>query len=123
VPLARDRAWGPFAPRRGRPFALGLKALRRAKRKARGDDLTREAFLVLHRALDATAGRRVLADDLPLFLADHPTFRGQEGGLKRFFAASRRAFFGQETEAAARDCPLSDVEALLGRLAAAERSA
>ncbi|MFY9292654.1 MAG: nonribosomal peptide synthetase MxaA [Methylorubrum rhodinum] len=123
VPLARDRAWGPFAPRRGRPFALGLKALRRAKRKARGDDLTREAFLVLHRALDATAGRRVLADDLPLFLAGHPAFRGQEEGLRKFFAASRQAFFGRETEAAARDFPLSDVEALLGRLAAAERSA
>ncbi len=123
VPLARDRAWGPFAPRRGRPFALGLKALRRVKRKAHGDDLTREVFLILHRALDATAGRRVLADDLSLFLADHPAFRGQEQSLKKFFAASRRAFFGRETEAAARAFPMSEVESLLARLAAAERSA
>ncbi len=123
VPLARDRAWGPFAPRRGRPFALGLKAVRRLKRRAQGDDLYREGLLVLHRALDATAGRRVLADDLASFLANHPAFRGQEQGLEKFFAASRRAFFGRETEAAARACPLSEVESLLGRLAAAERSA
>ena len=123
VPLARDRAWGPFAPRRGRPFALGLKALRRVKRKARGDDLYREALLVLHRALDATAGRRVLADDLTLFLVSHPAFREQEQNLEQFFAASRRAFFGRETEAAARAFPLSEVEALLARLTAAERSA
>lgn len=122
VPLARDRAWGPFAPRRGRPFALGLKALRRVTRKSRGDDLTREAFLVLHRALDATAGRRVLADDLPLFLDRHPAFRGQEDSLKQFFAASRRTFFGREAEAAARTVPSSEVEGLLARLAAAERS-
>ncbi len=123
VPLARDRAWGPFAPRRGRPFALGLKAMRRVKRKTRGDDLYREALLILHRALDATAGRRVLADDLTLFLANHPAFRGQEQNLQKFFAASRRAFFGRETEAAARAFPLSEVEALLARLTAAERSA
>lgn len=123
VPLARDRAWGPFAPRRGRPFALGLKALRRAKRKAHGDDPYREGLVVLHRALDAKAGRRVLADDLPLFLTSHPAFRGQEDGLETFFAASRRAFFGRETEAAARAFPSSEVEALLARLAAAERSA
>ncbi|MFG5120443.1 nonribosomal peptide synthetase MxaA [Methylorubrum sp. POS3] len=123
VPLARDRAWGIFAPRRGRPFALGLKALRRMRRKTAGDARDREALLVLHRAVDATAGRRVLADDLPLFLDRHPAFRGQADDLARFFAASRRAFFGRETEAAARTLPLPEIETLLARLAAAERSA
>jgi mxaA protein len=123
VPLARDRAWGIFAPRRGRPFALGLKALRRMRRKTAGDARYREALLVLHRAVDATAGRRVLADDLPLFLDRHTVFRGQADDLARFFAASRRAFFGRETEASARTLSLPEIETLLARLAAAERSA
>ncbi|MFD1355738.1 nonribosomal peptide synthetase MxaA, partial [Methylorubrum suomiense] len=103
--------------------ALGLKALRRTRRKTAGDARDREALLVLHRAVDATAGRRVLADDLPLFLDRHPAFRGQADDLARFFAASRRAFFGRETEAAARTLPLPEIETLLARLAAAERSA
>lgn len=125
--LARDRAWGMFGRRRGRPFALALKAFRRSKRREKGpqqgDALYREALLALHRGLDATDGRRVLADDLPDFLGSHPAFRAQARALEDFFAASRLAFFGRDSAGAAARLPLPEAEALLRRLGALERSA
>jgi mxaA protein len=121
--LAYDRAWWIFRSRRGRPFALAQKALRQAKRRSRGEALYREALLALHRGLDATDGRRVLADDLPDFLGRHPAFRGQAGGLQKFFSASRLAFFGRDTAGAGTTLPLPEAEALLRRLGAVERSA
>ncbi|PXW53309.1 nonribosomal peptide synthetase MxaA [Methylobacterium sp. B4] len=121
--LARDRAWGMFGRRRGRPFALALKAFRRLKRHQQGDALYREALLALHRGLDATDGRRVLADDLPDFLGRHPAFRAQARALQDFFAASRLAFFGRDGAGAAARLPLPEAESLLRRLGALERSA
>jgi len=121
--LAYDRAWWIFGTRRGRPFAQALKALGRAKRQSQGEALYREALLALHRGLDATDGRRVLADDLPDFLGRHPAFRGQASGLQKFFLASRLAFFGRDTAGAGTTLPLPEAEALLRRLGAVERSA
>lgn len=121
--LAYDRAWWIFGRRRGRPFALAQKALYRAKRRSQGEALYREALLALHRGLDATDGRRVLADDLPDFLERHPTFREQAGSLQTFFSASRLAFFGRDTAGAGTTLPLPEVETLLRRLGAVERSA
>ncbi len=121
--LARDRAWWIFGRRRGRPFARARKALRQARPRAQGEALYREALLALHRGLDETNGARLLADDLPGFLARHPAFRAQAAALATFFAASRLVFFGRETAAASRALPLPDIEALLGRLSAIERSA
>ena len=121
--LARDRAWGMFGRRRGRPFARALKAFRRSKRHQQGDALYRETLLALHRGLDATDGRRVLADDLPDFLGRHPAFRAQARALEDFFAASRLAFFGRDSAGAAARLPLPEAEALLRRLGALERSA
>ncbi|CAO4182287.1 nonribosomal peptide synthetase MxaA [Methylorubrum populi] len=121
--LAYDRAWWIFRRRRGRPFALALKALRRARRRSEGEALYRDALLALHRGLDETDGRRVLADDLPDFLARHPGFRPQESGLATFFTASRLAFFGRDTAGASQRLPLPEVEGLLRRLGAVERSA
>ncbi|MFD6318976.1 nonribosomal peptide synthetase MxaA [Methylorubrum thiocyanatum] len=123
VLLAYDRAWWIFRGRRGRPFAQALKALRRAKRRSQGEPLYREALLALHRGLDATDGRRVLADDLPDFLGRHPAFREQASGLQTFFSASRLAFFGRDTAGAGTMLPLPEAEALLRRLGAVERSA
>ena len=121
--LAYDRAWWIFGRRGGRPFALALKTLGRAKRRSEGEALYREALLALHRGLDATDGRRVLADDLPDFLGRHPAFREQGSGLQKFFAASRLAFFGRDTAGAGTSFPLPEAEALLRRLGAVERSA
>ncbi len=121
--LAHDRAWGPFRQRRGRPFAAALRALRRQRAGAGPDQAYRAALLALHRGLDGTDGRRVLADDLGAFLARHGAFRGQAAGLARFFEAARLAFFGGRLPAARAAWPRAEAEALLARLAAAERSA
>ncbi|WP_284246793.1 nonribosomal peptide synthetase MxaA, partial [Methylobacterium haplocladii] len=92
--LARDRAWGPFGRRRGRAFAGVQRNLRTLVRRPDHEAAYREALIALHRGLDETDGRRVLADDLPAFLDRHPAYRQQESGLARFFTASRLAFFG-----------------------------
>ncbi len=117
--LAYDRAW--FGRRRGRPFAL---AARRLRRLAETDpDGYREALRLIHRGLDETDGRRLLADDLPAFLDRHPAFRPEGESLGRFFEASRRAFFGREVQAAREGWPWPELQAALRRLAAAERAA
>ena len=116
--LAYDRAW--FGRRRGRPFARAARALRRLGRDDEGG--YREALRLVHRGLDETDGRRVLADDLPGFLARHPAFDAEGTALARFFAASRRAFFGRQVAGARADWPRSELEASLRRLAAAERA-
>jgi mxaA protein len=121
--LAYDRAWGPFRRRRGRPFAAAARALRRQRAGAAPDEAYRATLLALHRGLDRTAGRRVLADDLGDFLARHGAFRAQGGALARFFEASRLAFFGGRLPAARAAWPLAEAEAVLAGLAAAERSA
>lgn len=121
--LARDRAWAPFGTRRGRAFAAVQRSLRTLARRPDHDTAYREALIALHRGLDQTDGRRVLADDLPAFLERHPVFRPQETGLARFFSASRLAFFGRETAAARGQWPLADAEAVAKSLAAAERTA
>jgi mxaA protein len=117
--LAYDRAW--LGPRRGRPFS-------RAARRLRGlagteDGGYREALRLIHRSLDETDGRRLLADDLPAFLERHPAFRGEGETLGRFFEASRRVFFGREVQAAREAWPWPEMQAALRRLAAAERAA
>jgi mxaA protein len=121
--LARDRAWGPFGKRRGRAFAAVQRSLRGLARRPDHDAAYREALIALHRGLDATDGRRVLADDLPAFLDRHPAYRQQESGLARFFTASRLAFFGRETAAARGQWSFADAEATAKDLAAAERTA
>lgn len=116
--LAYDRAW--FGSRRKRPFTRAARAL---SRLGRDGDGYRETLRLVHRGLDETDARRVLADDLPAFLARHPAFQGEAAALARFFAASRRAFFGRDPAAAQAACPRSEIEASLRRLAAVERAA
>ena len=77
--------------RRNAPFA-------RAARQIRMGGAGREALLALHRALDATAGEPVLADDLEGFLQRHRRFDKLRGELQSFFAVSRQSFFGDRGE-------------------------
>jgi mxaA protein len=123
VLLARDRAWGPFGKRKGRAFAAVQRSLRGLASRPDHDAAYREALIALHRGLDETDGRRVLADDLPGFLERHPAYRGQERHLAGFFEASRLAFFGRETAAARGRWPFTEAEAAARGLAAAERMA
>jgi len=123
VGLARDRSWGPFRARRGRPFGAALAHLLRLRRRPDAEAAYAEALLALHRGLDATDGRRVLADDLPGFLARHPAYRPDAAALGDLLAASRLAFFGPGPAAARDALPWPALEALTRRLAATERTA
>jgi mxaA protein len=120
--LAYHHAWGPFGKRSARPFTEAARALRRLSR-APGEDAYRTGLLDLHRAFDASAGHRLLAEDVPDFLSGHGQFRPYEAEIDRFFASSRRAFFGNDMAGAADAMPLPAVAALGTELGAAERRA
>ena len=117
--LAWDRAW--LGRRRGRPFARTARRLRRLP--GTEEDGYREALRLIHRGLDETDGRRLLADDLPAFLDRHPAFRTERQALAHFFDASRRAFFGRQVSAAREAWPWPALQTAVRRLAAAERKA
>ena len=116
--LAWTRAWPPFHKRPSRPFATAARAVARAA--GDGEQGWRAAALSLHRAFDAAAGKRLLGEDLPEFLADRPAFSQLETHIRQFFHASRRAFFGRS--AAPSEMPSSELVSLSRSLAAAERA-
>jgi len=125
--LAANRAWWPFHRRPARPFSRAARDIARL-----GDDAAapRQAFLILHRAFDAAAGRRLLADDLPGFFARTPQLAREAPAAAGFFARSRTLFFGGDSGAAvaeattvAAPATVAEVAALARRLAAAERRA
>ncbi|MBS7586762.1 nonribosomal peptide synthetase MxaA [Ancylobacter defluvii] len=124
VVLAWHVGWGPFAQRRGRPFARAARAVRAAlpsPKTAPSSPAYRQALLSLHRAFDATAGKGVFAEDLPGFFSAHPGFVLVETEIRRLFAASRRLFFGDDLVAATQELPPAELIALAGRLKAVER--
>lgn len=121
--LAHDRTWWPFQARRSRPFAVAARRIRALTRQTEGDAAPREALLALHQALDTSAGRRLLADDLGAFLEGHQAFKRWGPDLARFFEASRRTFFGPEAEAKSGALSGADLASLARRLARVERSA
>lgn len=116
--LAWSRAWPPFHKRPSRPFATAARAVSRSAKA--GETGWREGALALHRAFDAAAGRRLLGDDLPGFLAARPAFRALEADIASFFAASRLAFFGGGNSGATQ--PAASLTQLSRQLAAAERA-
>jgi mxaA protein len=116
--LAWSRAWPPFHRRKSRPFAAAARTISRQARS--GEAGWRTALLVLHRAFDAAAGKRLLGDDLAAFLAARPGFRRHEAAIRSFFSASRRAFFGGRSGMA--DLPPEALARLARDLAAAERA-
>jgi mxaA protein len=80
--------------RRGKPapFAVAARRIAALKGGAASEDTTL-ALLDLHRAFDATAGSRVLADDLDMFFTNHGRFAGLREDVTRVFASSREMFF------------------------------
>jgi mxaA protein len=121
--LAYHNAWWPFGKRPARPFTKAARALRRLSRAAPDTNAYRTGLLDLHRAFDAAAGRRVLAEDVPDFLSEHGEFRPYEAEIGRFFATSRRAFFANDHAGAAATMPLPAVAELGAELGVAERRA
>ena len=121
--LAWQMAWWPFHRRPARPFAQAARAVTATLRPSASETAYRGSLLALHRAFDATAGRGVLAEDLPAFFAAHPAFRAVEGEVRRLFAVSRAVFFGGDGPRAQSDLPPGELLALARRLRAVEREA
>lgn len=119
--LAALRGWGPFARRR-HPFALAGRRMKAVLSQGASEGAYQDALVLLHRAFDAAAGRRLLADDLPAFLDERPALAGEAGRIGRFFEASRIAFFGAGPQRAMALLPSADLLALAQRLTAVERS-
>lgn len=119
--LAHHMAWGPFRARPQRPFTSAARAIKSRFAGARNDEAYRASLLDLHRAFDQSAGRRVLAEDVPDFIRGHQAFQPFNTEITRFFAASRRAFFGNDVDGAAKSMPAQDVALLGAKLGEAER--
>lgn len=119
--LAYHEAWWPFWSRSLRPFTQASRAIRRRLSSGVGPDSYRDSLLDLHRAFDVAAEQRMLAEDVPEFIALHQEFRPFREDIARFFANSRRVFFGNDARGAAERMPLEDVSALVTALAEAER--
>lgn len=120
--LARDRGWPPFRRRRARIFAVTARRIALLERRGEGEATRLDALLLLHRAIDGAAGRRVFAEDLGGFLSDHPEYDSLRAALEQFFTASRAAFFNAPN-ARRDDLALPDILSLARRLAACERTA
>lgn len=121
--LAHHRAWWPFRVQRKCPFERAMRDVRQAVgREGRAEGYL-ASLLSLHRAFDVTFGRRLLGDDVPAFVGQAPAFRPLQADIDRFFAASRRAFFGSDLSGAMATQPPEALGALARRLAAAERAA
>jgi mxaA protein len=121
--LAFHQAWWPFHARPSRPFTAAARSIKHRAAAGPDRDAYRASLLDLHRAFDASAGRRVLAEDVPMFLAGHEVFAPMSDDIARFFASSRRAFFGNDLRGAANEMPLGDIADLGARLGQAERKA
>lgn len=93
--VARDRAWPPFQWRKVRIFSALANELH-ARRIGSGDGDFGAAIQLMHRALDMANGATLLASDLPDFLQRRPEFEPLRADFERFFAASKRRFFGDE---------------------------
>ena len=103
----------PAVRMRPRPFGT---AARRIPRLLRSPDGQARALLELHRAFDAAAGRSVLAGDIDNFIAQHGAVAGMRPDIERFFAASRRRFFGDGSgDPAVTDAWLRQFARQLGR--------
>lgn len=122
--LARHLAWWPFHRRPSRPFTRAARDIAYVLRAPASNGAGYlEASLLLHRAFDETAGRRLVASEAPDFLSRHPEHRANDEAVLRFFEASRLAFFGGDSARAQAILSGPDLSALSLRLARAERGA
>ncbi|MFA5956354.1 nonribosomal peptide synthetase MxaA [Hyphomicrobium sp.] len=113
----------PFKKRTGRPFTQADRQIRDLLSYGMGDPTYREALLILHRAFDEAAGRRLFAEDATRFTEEHRRFAGLSSRLKIFFDSSRLYFFSDDRRAAEEHFPIENVRKLAGDLAREERAA
>jgi mxaA protein len=121
--LAHHQAWWPFRARTDRPFTRAARAIGNRSAHAEDQAVYRESLLDLHRAFDAAAGQRLLAEDVPDFLDAHREFLPYREEITKFFASSRRAFFSDDIKGAAFAMPFAALAALGSRLGETERKA
>ena len=88
-------AWRNRREARQLPFANAWRELNRID-----DPASPEAWRVLHRALNRSAGRVVHGASLPQLLADAPYLRPLQPRLEDFYRESTRRFFFAESAAA-----------------------
>ncbi len=121
--LAYHLAWWPFRARKHRPFTEASRSIRKLLKGKVAEPAYREALVILHRAVDATAGHAVFYEDLPGFIARYPAFARLKDEFQRFFASSQSAFFGNRFADAMADLSPAELQRFGDRLAATERSA
>jgi mxaA protein len=120
--LAYHFAWWPFGARARRPFTEAARHVRRLLARDGAQLAYREALIAIHRAVDLTAGRTILAEDMPEFLDRHPAFARLREEFAAFFASSQIAFFNDKTGVAARILDPDDLCRFSAALAVAERA-
>jgi mxaA protein len=91
--------WRNWRASANQPFARALRELQRM------DDAAPEAWQSLHRAFDATAGRVVQPETLPLLFRRAPQLTPLKARIELFFTLSAQRFFGAGPHAAT--APLS----------------
>ncbi|SFV34054.1 nonribosomal peptide synthetase MxaA [Hyphomicrobium facile] len=120
--LSHYAVW-PFARRAKRPFTQAERQIRKRQFAASGEAPYGDLLLILHRAFDQSAGRRVFAADVPEFIARHERFAGLSPKLKSFFESSQLYFFSGDRRLAEDRFPSSELTRLAGDLAREERAA
>lgn len=120
--LAHRYSVFPFGARRGRPFTRAAREFGRAMVVDDvDDDRYRELLLVMHRAIDEAAGRRVLPTDLNEIASSNAAIDEHRDRVEGFFNASKDAFFSGRTSDARESLPATNLKRLMDDLAAAER--
>jgi mxaA protein len=121
--LAYHLAWWPFRARAHRPFTEASRTIRKLLAGAETTSAYREALVVLHRAVDSTAGHAVFSEDVPSFLDEHPSFARLKEQFTRFFASSQSVFFSDKPAAGIGAFSRAELRQFSDQLAATERSA
>jgi mxaA protein len=84
----------PWRARRALPFARGVRELGRLRGHAWDERRQREAFRIVHRALDAAAGRTLLPSNVDELFRARPMLAKLREPIEALLADSQRFFFG-----------------------------
>ena len=113
----------PFARRAQRPFTQAERQIRKRQSARAGEAPYGDLLLILHRACDQSAGRRVFAADVPEFIETHARFASLSPKLTSFFESSQLYFFSDDRRLAEDRFPSSEITRLAADLARQERAA